>query len=373
MTESARKLKCDVHVASMCHWLYFKKDLWYWQNLLRNTRANVARLTKMVREQGIELVYTNTSTLFEAAFAARRAGVPHLWHVHEVLKPSNRMSQLVPICWMQQFIKSYSSLVVFESQSARSVFEKHTPLKNGKVVYNSVRFTAEGTGVTDEEARARFGLLPSQKVICFVGQFIDRKNPLLLIDAISRLRDSDNVVCLFVGEGPLADAMGRAIDRFGIGGKCRIVPFQQDIRPLISAVEVLVLPSRQESFGLVLAEAGMFGKPVIACRSEGPNEIVVEGETGFLVPQDDADALACALDKLLADAALRCRLGTNGCQRILELFHPEQNTRRLEALMLGLVNRNVLHGAQTECLSDGSAEPEGFTPVLSQSQCYGKS
>jgi len=106
---------------------------------------------------------------------------------------------------------------------------------------------------------------------------------------------------------------------------------------LLAAIDVLVLPSREESFGLVLVEAGAYAKPVVACRSQGPDEIVVHGETGFLVPQDDAPGLASALRRLLESAELRRRMGVAGRQRVRECFHPQTNTRRLEALTKSLL------------------------------------
>ncbi len=82
----------------------------------------------------------------------------------------------------------------------------------------------------------------------------------------------------------------------------------------------------------MLVEAGALGKPVVATRTEGPSEIVQDGVTGLLVPVDDPVALAAALDRLIADAALREQLGRAGAARASELFSPVKNTRRIEAV-----------------------------------------
>lgn len=327
MVDSAR-LGCEVLVTPMCHWLYFRKGWWYWKNLLGRLVPNVRRLRRLIREREIDLVYTNTSAIFESAIAARLEGVPHVWHVHEVLQTGNRMQQLLPLRTMKRLIYRWSSRIVFESNAARTVFEDCTPADKSQVIYNSVRL--DESPVDRQAARRRFGLRDEDVAVGFVGQFIDRKNPLLLIDAISRLPDAKRVHCLFAGDGRLRAEMESRISAHGLSNRCRLVGFQDDVRPFLNAIDVLALPSRQESFGLVLVEAAHYGKPVVACRSQGPTEIVVDGETGFLTPQDDAQALAAALQRLSESQSLRLRLGAAGRRRAQELFHPATNTRRLE-------------------------------------------
>jgi glycosyltransferase involved in cell wall biosynthesis len=96
---------------------------------------------------------------------------------------------------------------------------------------------------------------------------------------------------------------------------------------LYARCAVLVVPSRFESFGLMLLEAMMFAKPVVAADVGGMREIVVDGETGFLTPAGDPDALGVALDRLLADPALRERLGAAGRRRYEEQYSQEEMVR----------------------------------------------
>ena len=91
-----------------------------------------------------------------------------------------------------------------------------------------------------------------------------------------------------------------------------------------------------EPFGLVLVEAMAAGKPVVATAQGGPLEIVEEGITGFLVPPGDAEALAGALGKLLADEGLGRRMGEAGRQRAWERFSVERMVRELEEVYEGL-------------------------------------
>lgn len=343
MSDAAREYGYDVHVTALSHWLYFHKDAWYWKNLLGRSWLNVLRLKRLIREIRADLVYTNTSAIFEPAIAARLAGVPHVWHVHEVLAAGNRMQQLLPLPVMKRLIYRLSARTIFESHSARRVFETSTPGDKSQVVYNSLRLIDEGPhptspGERGDDDRARFGLDPEDCVLGFVGQFNDRKNPLLLIRALAMLTSVPRLKCLFAGEGPLENSMKEEIARLGLVESCRIVGFQADVTPLMRAIDALVLPSRQESFGLVLVEAASRGKPAIACRCEGPSEIVVDAETGFLVPQDAEEELARAIERMFADDGRRARMGEAARRRVKEEFCPVKNTRKLEHVFIEVID-----------------------------------
>lgn len=349
MAECAREMGYEVHELELLHWLYFRRSWWYWKRLVLNSVPTVWKLVDFIRQRRVGVVYSNTSAVFEAAIAAKIARVPHVWHIHEVLRDGNRMDQVLPIKAMKRIIHWAATRLVFESHAARAAFESGVPSEKSRVVYNSVRLSCsvpEGPGLAE---RLQFGLPPDSKVVGFVGQFIDRKNPLLLVRAMARLRTERRICCLFAGEGPLQETIHGEIVRLGLGEQCRIVGFQKDIVPVLRAIDVLVLPSRQESFGLVLVEAASCGKPAIACHCEGASEILLEGETGFVVPQDDDAALAARIREVLTSDERRKKMGDAAALRVAEAFAADRNTRRLEEILAGAVqcrrgHRHVLSG-----------------------------
>jgi glycosyltransferase involved in cell wall biosynthesis len=363
MTESARRMGYEVRVSPICHWLYFHRDGWYWRNLARRLIPNVMSLSRWIRKREIDLVYTNTSAIFESAIAARLAGVPHVWHVHEILKCGNAMEQTLPLGLMKRLIYRWSDRVVFESNRAREVFEESAPGDRSEVVYNSLRLRHDRARSPNRAARHRFGLLPGDEVVGFVGQLIDRKNPLLLIRALERIRDRSNLKALFVGDGPLREPLAAEIARLGLSDRVRLVPFQDDVQDVLDAIDVLVLPSRQESFGLVLLEAGARCKPVIACDSEGPSEIVVAGKTGLLVPQDDPESLANAIESMFNGELDRRALGEAGRNRVEAFFDPSKNTRLLESIFTDVVENRGLQTQSTRLAGETTATRKTTTSL----------
>jgi glycosyltransferase involved in cell wall biosynthesis len=154
------------------------------------------------------------------------------------------------------------------------------------------------------EACLSAGLDPARRYLLFVGRLEDRvKCVSVLIRAFARVADErPDVDLLVVGDGPDAAELKRlatvcAAGRVSFLGWVTGAPA---LAPLYGAAECLVLPSRSEGFPSVIAEAMACGTPVLASRLDGVAELVVEGETGWLVPPGDEDALARQLSSVLA-------------------------------------------------------------------------
>jgi len=337
MAESARRLGIEVDVLPLAWWMCYDNSLWHVKNLLLGSIPRIWRLVRRIRREKIDLVYTNTAVIFEAAVAARLAGVPHVWHVHEILTSDHMRPRVLPLGLITRLIRRLSDRVIFESNSAREICRGSIPDEKARVVYNSVRFSEVKIGGDPRAARTRFGLADERCVIAWVGRFSERKNPLLLIRAASRMKEAA-ATFVFAGEGPLEEEMTRTIDRLGLHDTCRLIPFQDDVRPLLEAADVLALTSQEESFGLVLVEAGAYGKPVVATRSQGPAEIVADGQTGFLVDPDDEADLAAKIERLVANPRERDTMGKAGAERVAELFSARKNTRKIEEVFAELLD-----------------------------------
>lgn len=167
------------------------------------------------------------------------------------------------------------------------------------------------------------GQKPGRYILC-VGRFPDeRKNIDLLLRAYARLaRRRTGVPELYlVGEPPAARSM-ELLDRLGIAERVRVLGPKQgeELAEIYRNALLFVLSSDEEGLGIVLLEAMASGLPVVSTRCGGAETAVVDGDTGFLTPLRDAEALADALERLLDDASLRRRMGQAGRQRVEERF-----------------------------------------------------
>jgi glycosyltransferase involved in cell wall biosynthesis len=333
LTESTRQFGIPVEIIPLMWWMNWPRSVWYYKNILARSIPNVFRLVRLIKKQRIDLVYTNTVSIWESALAARLAGVRHIWHCHEVLGPGTTKHHLLPMWLHYKLIERLSHRIIFESESSRKTCAYLKDNPKCEVVYNSLRFSPDVLETPCNGDRQRFGLRQEDRVVAFIGQFCERKNPFALLRAIARIRHVDGLRCLLVGNGPLGDALTREIEVLGLERICSLIDFQPDVSVIMRCIDLLVLPSREESFGLVLVEAGALGKPVIATRTQGPTEIVVDGETGFLVDVDNEVQLAEKIETLLSCESERQRMGTAASRRVHELFSAARNTRKVEQVI----------------------------------------
>ena len=140
--------------------------------------------------------------------------------------------------------------------------------------------------------------------VLYVGRLSPEKNVDTLVEAVGDL----NLVV--AGDGPLRSLVPHALGA---------VP-HREVERLLERATVLVAPCEREGFGLAAAEAMAFGRPVVAARGGALLELVADEETGLVVPPRDAPALRAAVERLLADAALRERLGAEARRRARERF-----------------------------------------------------
>jgi len=131
------------------------------------------------------------------------------------------------------------------------------------------------------------------------------------------------VKLLLVGDDPFGDGRVKAevlARELDLGPACVFAGIRRDVPALLAASDVFVMCSLWEGLGLVFLESMATGIPVLATRVSAVPEVVVEGETGLLVPPADVDALANGMLRLAGDPALRARLGGNGPRVVREKF-----------------------------------------------------
>jgi glycosyltransferase involved in cell wall biosynthesis len=176
---------------------------------------------------------------------------------------------------------------------------------------------------TRRAARARLGLQNRDLVIGIASRLIPGKgHDLLLAAFVAARREVPSLRLLIAGDGPLRNEIEARTQRLE-GGVVRLIGFVPDIRSFMASCDILVLPTRPslgEGFGLAALEAMAAGRPVIASRIASLPEVVGDGETGVLVPPDDAHALARSLVAVAVDRELRQRMGRAGSQRAAEAF-----------------------------------------------------
>jgi glycosyltransferase involved in cell wall biosynthesis len=175
--------------------------------------------------------------------------------------------------------------------------------------------------------------------VLFLSNMLADKGPLVLVEALAVLeRRGIALEATFAGaagDGRTVAEFHAAVARHGLGERVRYVgpTFDAAKHDLLATHDVFALPTSRDAFPLVLLEAMQHGLAAVATSVGAIPEIVVEGETGFLVPPGDIAALAGRLEQLATRPDLRRRLGTAGRERYRERFTFEAFEQRLVAAL----------------------------------------
>ncbi|MDP6112012.1 MAG: glycosyltransferase [Planctomycetota bacterium] len=174
---------------------------------------------------------------------------------------------------------------------------------------------------------------------CTIGRLASQKRMDLFIKALSILsKRKQRVRGVIAGDGPLRDDLQKLATEEGIADRVDFIGATEDVPGLLARSDTFILASDWEGMPNVVLEAMASGLPVVGTAIDGTKEIVEEGGTGFLVPSDDAEALATAMNELTASVELRSRMGQAGRHRAESEYSMERMVERYESLYTELVS-----------------------------------
>ncbi len=285
--------------------------------------ARTLGLCELLLQQKVDVVFTNTAVVAEGALAATLCGLPHVWYVLELLSQDPDLEPLIALPLLYAFMDRFSNRLVAMSQAVERELSQFLPSSKLTVIRPGL-----AAGTPPAAVRG------SGPLIGFVGAFSKRKGVLNLVDAAPAVlarQPRARFILLGMDCGTLADVRDR-IMALGLESAFEILPFRPDPSEVFATMDLLVVPSTAEPFGLVILEAMAAAKPVVATRSGGPQEIIEDGCTGLLVQPNDPRELARAISQLLDDPETMKRMGTLGARQLTERFRQDAYARAFESI-----------------------------------------
>ncbi len=265
-----------------------------WYRFRRNARA---------------LVCLSLTDKLLATLPARLFGMRVIWMEHLTIGRSLLQN---PFRRLYAAVSGWARIVTVSEAAATSLAAVGIPRNRIEVI---------APGVTPAERPADVIRRSGQPVIGAVTRLSREKNAALLLRAFALVsREIPEASLRIVGEGPERAALEAQAEALGIGTKTQFPGYIERAGERCGEFDVLAVPSSRESFGVAALEAMNCGVPVVATRVGGLPELVVDGETGRLVPPEDERAMADALLALLRDRECRERMGEAGQARAAACF-----------------------------------------------------
>ena len=294
----------------------------------------VGRLARLVRSRGAHAVHTHGvhADLYGRLCLQGLDGVVLLQTRHN----DDRFRRLWIMRLLNQWLARRCVRIVAISDAVREfvcAVEGIPPRKVERIYYGLDAAPAPQNVV---DLRTELGWVGAP-LIGFVGRLTGQKGVDVLLNAFATVhRALPTARLLLIGDGPQRAALAALAGGLQISAAVHFAGWREDARAQMAALNVLAIASRWEGFGLVTLEAMQAGVAVVASRVSALPEIVLDGETGLLVPAANAAKLAAALLALLQDPQRAMQLGENGRLRAAQLFTVKQMAVQHAALYLSL-------------------------------------
>ncbi len=281
------------------------------------------QLVRLIRSEHFDLVHTNTGVIIGGAVASEITRTPHVWQFREILDEFGWVLRLY-----EPFVLMLSKRVVFITAAVQEQFF----LKG---------FKLKGSIINDGIPSGLFDFTKTERkddrfVITTVGRLAPYKGQDVFLKALAlAIQTGINLEAYIVGDVygnryGYREELKQLASKLGLDSRVNFVGFQTEIQPFLEKCNLFVIPSiRPEGLGIVILEAMMSGRAVIATGGGGSAEVVANGEDGILIPPGDYNAMAKAIIQLAQDEELRKSLASSGKRKVKEYFSEDIMIKKL--------------------------------------------
>lgn len=276
---------------------------------------------------------TNPYATMYASLA--RVGAPIVTTLHSTYIRTTK-EQLQMLAYRPAFWSAACAIFVCEKQR-RHWLKRGLFGRRNRVIYNGVDLE-HWNPVNAAPLRRALGFAEDDYVIGLSAVLRPEKNPTQLVEAVARLvQRGIPARALFIGDGPERENVLSKARCLAVADRVVISGFQQDVRPFLSACDVVTLTSFTEAFSLAAIEAMALGRPVVHAEVGGAAEMIQPGQDGWLFPVNDTATLVDRLASL-ADPVARSRMGENARATVEQRFSERAMVERYEETLFEIRN-----------------------------------
>jgi len=245
--------------------------------------------------------------------------------------------------WLERrFLPKMDGIIAVSEGQKRKLESQGIKGETIGVVQNAVAIkpqSGEPVPIPKEEIFHRLAIPAQAKLVVSAGRLSPEKGHRYLVEAIAGLKiKQPGAFFLFCGDGPCREALEKQAHELGVLDRTLFSGFRRDLPEIFSVMDLFVLPSLSEGLPNVILEAFASGKPVVASDVGGVSEIVNHEVNGLLVPPQQSDHLAEAIERILSDPLWGKEMGNSGHEKVKAEFTFEAQTEKLEKRYLQVLS-----------------------------------
>jgi glycosyltransferase involved in cell wall biosynthesis len=287
--------------------------------------SSIYILMQLINEEHFGIIHTHGYAAgITGRLAAIWAGKKEIIHtVHNFLPAVSPILTVGGRFAEKQLSKHSKKIITVSKQLLASQIEIGIAPDKLITIYNGIEATK--LSLKDKsKARAMLGLAKQDHVIGTICRLIPSKGIDIFLQALAQLNKTQPVKGLIIGDGPLKIKLQNLTQMLGIENEVLFLGQRENISELLSALDIFILPSRQEGFGLTLVESQWLGLPVIASDTGGIKEIIQHNINGLLFTPSEFMELFQKISSLLSNEQLKNKLATNGAKSARLMFSADK-------------------------------------------------
>lgn len=270
--------------------------------------------------------------------AARLCKKPCICHLHDIKIPVKR----------EKLFARWIDCFVVLTEKALTLYKKEYSHKRLELIQNGLDLNDYKLDSDRKKILKEFNIRDDEIVVGMVGRLVQGKGFSDFLKAAKILNSKKNKVkFVIVGSANIGNEdfetyLKKLTQDFGLKDNVVFTGWREDVKSIMSIFDVLVQASSTfpEGFGLTVIEAMALGKPLVVTDVPGPSEIIIDGETGYVVPPANPEKLAEALENLISNRELALKMGEMGKKRIESCFNLEIIIKKLENLYISLLKNS---------------------------------
>ena len=303
----------------------------------------IGQMRDFVRGNNIDIIHSQGARVdFFARIAGRMANTPHVLSTVQMpiegfdVGPLRKKLYLLMDRLSGIFVERF--IVVSEALKRLFIEGRRIPAQRVVRIYNGIELDFYQPNANQGDLRSKWDIPSRVPLIGAVGRMVWQKGFEFFLRAIPEIMESyPDTRFLLVGDGPLRTKLENLAQQLNIDDSITFTGFQSDIRQILSAIDVLVVPSILEGLPMIILEGMAMAKPIVSTHIDGITEQISDEKEGILVPMRTSKDLAKAVSRLIHDRELAIRLGKAARRRVKNHFTVEQMIRETESVYLSLI------------------------------------